>query len=147
LLDPYGLHVDWSVVKKAGEMKSMELFYNFIIMDANMNVFLRNPEKVQKRQAERMDAVWGDHSWTTAAYKKTQGLFEQLEEKLENRAVAQAFQERLRSVAGFAYVPEPLPMRNSTGAIVYYLFFASPNKTGNKIVEHIFNKYRNKGVR
>jgi three-Cys-motif partner protein len=33
LLDPYGLHLDWSLIKKAGEMKSVEIFLNFPIMD------------------------------------------------------------------------------------------------------------------
>jgi hypothetical protein len=33
-------------------------------------------------------------------------------------------------------------MRNSTRAVVYYLFFASPNTTGSKIVSEIFERYR-----
>lgn len=36
-------------------------------------------------------------------------------------------------------------MRNSKGAIVYYLFFASPNEKGGKIVREIFDRYRGKG--
>jgi hypothetical protein len=52
--------------------------------------------------------------------------------------------KRLRSEAGFEYVPEPLPMRNSTNAVVYYLFFASHNKVAGKIVEHIVNKYKDR---
>jgi hypothetical protein len=41
-------------------------------------------------------------------------------------AIVAAFQQRLKAVAGFEYVPDPLPMRNSTNAIVYclYLCFA-----------------------
>src|SRR5207253_3124900 len=35
LLDPYGLHLDWKVLTTAGQMKSVEVFYNFMIMDAN----------------------------------------------------------------------------------------------------------------
>jgi hypothetical protein len=37
-------------------------------------------------------------------------------------------------------------MRNSKGAVVYYLYFASPNKTGARIVNEIFDQYRNKGA-
>jgi len=48
----------------------------------------------------------------------------------------------LKNVAGFAEVPEPLPMRNSTGAIVYYLFFASQKPVALKIVKDILEKYR-----
>ena len=47
LLDPYGLNVNWEVLQRAGEMKSIEIFYNFMIMDANMNIFWRSPDKVQ----------------------------------------------------------------------------------------------------
>jgi len=38
-------------------------------------------------------------------------------------------------------------MRNTHGAVLYYLFFASSNNTGDKIVRHIFNKYRNRELR
>lgn len=44
-------------------MKSVEVFYNFMIMDANMNVFLRDPSRIPPAQATRMDYVWGDESW------------------------------------------------------------------------------------
>lgn len=63
-------------------------------------------------------------------------------EKEPNGIIAEAFRKRLSEVAGFQHVPEPLPMRNSVGAIVYYLFFASPNKTAAKIASSIFSKYR-----
>ena len=36
-------------------------------------------------------------------------------------------------------------MRNSTGAIVYYLFFAAHQKTADKIVTEILEKYRRVG--
>jgi three-Cys-motif partner protein len=137
--------VNWEVLQKAGEMKSIEIFYNFMIMDANMNVFWRSPDKVQAGQIARMDAVWGDHSWYQAAYRKTPGLFFEMEEKTTNQSVVDAFRDRLKKVAGFEYVPEPMPMRNSKGSVIYYLFFASPKKTGAKIVNDIFDHYRNKG--
>jgi hypothetical protein len=48
----------------------------------------------------------------------------------------------LRKVAGFQFVPEPLPMKNSTNAVVYYLFFASQKPVAQKIIDAIFKKYR-----
>jgi len=54
--------------------------------------------------------------------------------------MADAFRRRLLDVAGFKYVPEPLPMVNSQNAVIYYLFFASHNDTGRKIVSDIFRK-------
>ena len=146
LLDPYALSVDWKVIEAAGKMKSIEIFYNFMIMDANMNVLWRNPDRVPEDQAVRMDKVWGDRTWRQAAYRTERGLFGDIEAKADNEAVAEAFRCRLREVAGFQYVPRPMPMRNTRGAVVYYLFFASPNKTGAHIVEYIFEKFRQRGM-
>jgi three-Cys-motif partner protein len=93
-----------------------------------------------------MDRAWGDRSWRQAAYTTQPGFFGEIEEKAGNRAVVEAFRKRLMDVAGFKYVPEPMPMRNLKGSVIYYLFFASPNETGGRIVQDIFNKYRRGGV-
>jgi three-Cys-motif partner protein len=146
LLDPYGLHLKWEVMYAAGQSKAIEIFLNFSVMDMNMNVLRNDPGTVDKKQIDRMNAFWGDGSWREAAYEEQHGLFENYEEKTSNQAMAKAFRNRLKTKAGFGYVPEPMPMRNTTGAIIYYLFFASPKKTGNDIVEDIFAKYKNKGL-
>lgn len=146
LLDPYGLHLNWEVMYAAGKSETIEIFLNFPVMDMNRNVLLGNPEKVDKTQIERMNAFWGDGSWREAAYQEQLGLFETMKEKTSNQIIAEAFRKRLRDVAGFSYVPEPIPMRNKKGATIYYLFFASPNKTGHNIVKDIFEKYKNKGL-
>jgi len=145
LLDPYNINLAWEVVKAAGQMRSIEIFLNFMIMDANMNVLRHNPEKADARQVARMNRFWGDDSWRAAAYNTSGNLFG-WEEKSTNEQLVAAYRKRLLSVAGFGYVPDPLPMRNSKGATVYYLFFASPKATGEKIVEDIFAKYRNRGA-
>ncbi|MGB2613196.1 MAG: three-Cys-motif partner protein TcmP [Phycisphaerae bacterium] len=146
LLDPYELNPNWHVVKTAGQMKSIEIFLNFMIMDANMNVLWRNRDKVPAAQIERMRAFWGDDSWQDAGYTTELGLFGDMETKAPNEAVVEAYRKRLQKIAGFKYVPEPMPMRNSNGAVIYYLFFASHNQAGNKIAGAIFKKYRGKGM-
>jgi three-Cys-motif partner protein len=147
ILDPYRLNPDWTVVAKAGEMTSVEIFLNFMVMDMNMNVLWKNPNAVSPAQIERMNRFWGDDSWRSAAYRREADLFGSHEEKASNEDVAEAYRRRLKDVAEFKYVPRPLPMRNSGGAIIYYLFFASPNAKGAKIVEDIFNSYRQRGIR
>ncbi len=145
LLDPYALNLDWNVVATAGRMGTIEIFLNFMVMDMNMNVLWKNPDKVNRQQTERMNRFWGDESWRSAAYRQEPGLFGDLSSKNPNDDVAEAYRNRLEEVAGFKYVPTPLPMRNDQGAVVYYLFFASPNRTGSKIVTWIFDKYRDRG--
>ena len=92
-----------------------------------------------------MTRFWGDTSWENAAYQTTQGLFEPTQEKTSNEEVAEAFRTRLRKVAGFKFVPKPMPMRNSTGAIVYFLFFAAQRPIADTIVKEIFAKYAHYG--
>lgn len=147
LLDPYGLSPDWKVAATAGQMKSIEVFLNFMIMDANMNILWNNPDKVTPTQIERMNVFWGDDSWRKAAYTTHPGLFGDMQEKAMNQAVISAYQRRLKEIAGFKYVPDPMPMRNTRGATIYYLFFASNNETGSKIARSVFKKYANRGIK
>jgi len=144
LFDPYNLNPKWEVVVKAGQLRTIEIFLNFMIMDANQNVLLNDPGKVSPDQERRFTDFWGDDSWKSIAYhEETPDLFgiKRLI-KVPNETIIRAYMERLINLAGFKYVPEPIPMRNSRGVTIYYLFFASQNKTGNKIALSIFKKYR-----
>ena len=143
VLDPYGLHLKWEVIAAAGKSKAMEIFLNFPVADINRNVLWNDPSRVSAAQAARLTAFWGDDSWREVAYSSEGDMFGHLH-KQPNEVVAEAFRKRLKQIACFEFVPEPLPMRNSSRAIVYYLYFASPNKTGDKIVRYIFDKYRNR---
>jgi len=145
LLDPYDLNPKWEVIEAVAKTRSIEIFLNFMIMDANMNVLRHNTDNVKPEQARRMTDFWGDESWREAAYIKQPGLFGEIQEKTSNEAVLEAYCKRLRDVAGFEFVPAPIPMKNDQGPTVYYLVFASHNKTGNRIAEAVFKKYRNHG--
>jgi three-Cys-motif partner protein len=146
LLDPYGLHLNWEVIRTAGQMQTIDLFLNFPIMDMNMNVFWRNPEGVDEADIARMNAFWGDESWRNVAYTPMKDTLFDMEEKAPNEAIVEAFRQRLQKLAEFSNVPEPIPMRNTTGAVVYYLFFASPKPVAQHIVTDIFDKYQNRGT-
>lgn len=148
VLDPYGLHLDWDVIKAAGQLKTIEIFLNFPVMDMNMNVlWRRNPKGVDPTQIARMNRFWGNDSWKEVAYE-SDPQYDLLEDGKKvkipdaNSALVKAFRRRLKTEGGFEYVPEPIPMRTESKADIYYLFFASPNETGRKIVSHIFDKHR-----
>ena len=146
LLDPYGMHLNWDVIQQAGQSRAVDMFLNFPVMDMNRNAIWRNPGKVRPTEIDRMNWFWGDDSWLKVAYveSRQQSLFGDPPDliKQDNETIAAAFRDRLQKVAGFAYVPEPLPMRNSNNAVLYYLFFAAASKTADKIIREIFEKYR-----
>jgi three-Cys-motif partner protein len=146
LLDPYGMHLNWDVIQMAGQSRAIDVFLNFPIMDINRNALTRNPDNATPESIERMNRLWGDDSWRTIAYVESnqQSLFGDPPDliKQDNDTIAEAFRQRLSKVAGFTYVPEPLPMKNSNNAVLYYLFFAAASKTADKIIRDIFEKYR-----
>ena len=146
LLDPYGLHLTWEVIQAAGQIKTIDMFLNFPVADMNRNVLWRSPSGVRDEDVARMTAFWGDESWKEAAYVHHEDLFDTVLEKESNEAIAKSFCGRLRERAGFEYVAEPLPMRNSKGTVVYYLIFASQKAVAKKIIRDIFNSYKYRGV-
>jgi three-Cys-motif partner protein len=144
ILDPYGLDLEWAVILTAGKMKTFDVFLNFPVADMNRNVLWRDPSAVDGIQKERLNKYWGDDSWSRIAYRSDTTLFGE-PEKQPNEVVAEAFRNRLIKVAGFARVPKPIPMRNTKGAIVYYLYFASQKGTAESTVLDIFRKYEGRG--
>jgi len=147
LLDPYGLHLNWEVIAHAGRMRSIDLFLNFPVMDMNRNALWSSPDRARPDQLQRMTAFWGDESWREVVYRPSRQLSlldEPDLEKASNEEVVAAFRRRLLDIAGFQFVPEPIPMRNKRNAVVYYLFFASQKSVAEKIVRDIFRKHRNR---
>lgn len=143
VLDPYGLNLNWSVIEAAGKSGIIEIFLNFPVMDMNRNVLWRSGD-APAENVVRMNAFWGDESWRDVAYSAQEHLFG-MPEKQSNEAVVAGFRERLRKAAGFKYVPDAAPMRNSTGAVVYYLFFAAQEPEASDIVTSILTRYRTQG--
>jgi three-Cys-motif partner protein len=141
ILDPYGLHLAWEVIKTAGQMNTIDMFLNFPVMDMNMNALHQDPANANPTQTARMTRFWGDETWRDIMYTTTGNLFG-YPEKERNEVLVEAFAERLRKVAGFKRVPAPMPMRNSRGAVVYYLFFAAQVDVAENIVNDIFSKHR-----
>jgi three-Cys-motif partner protein len=132
------------VILQAGQSRAVDLLLNFPVMDMNRNAIWHAVEKVPQAGIERMSRFWGDESWREAAYGKARqhSLFGPPEiPKQGNEEIVAAFRERLKKVTGFGHVADPLPMRNSKNAIVYYLFLASPKAVAEKIIRDIFRKY------
>ena len=150
LLDPYGLHLDWQIIKKLGSLGVSEgkgivdLVINFSVMDMNRNAARRDPSKTPQSGIERMNRSWGDDSWRNIAYKKD--LFG-MPDKEDYTKVVDAFCDRLKSEAGFQFAPKPVLLSSDKNAPLYYLFFASHNKAANTIASYLFEKFGGGNVR
>jgi len=148
VLDPYGLHLRWETIMEAAKLKTTEIFLNFPLMDMNRNVLHKDLLSADPDQIERMNRFCGSEEWQGILYgeDKQMRLFgDTYRTKIvdSNIRLGDWFRkERLEKAAGFRFVPEPVLMRNSKGGPLFFLFFASHNETGKKIVDEIFNKYR-----
>jgi three-Cys-motif partner protein len=142
VLDPCGLHLDWEVIEKAGRLRTVELFLCLPVADANGTPLWTSAEHAAG-PPERMSACWGDASWRRAfpAPARRNGAA-RAPGGDDTVPLVQAFQRRLRDVAGFGNVPEPLALRNAAGGVAYHLFHASRSDTANAVIEDIFSRYR-----
>jgi three-Cys-motif partner protein len=150
ILDPYGLHLHWETILAAANLKTTEIFLNFPLMDMNRNVLHKDLTTASPDQMERMNSFCGTEEWQEILYEesKQMGLFKDFGESYRIKVVngniklGEWFKrERLEKAAGFKYVPDPILMRNNKGGPLFFLFFASHNETGKKIVSDIFSKY------
>ncbi len=141
-LDPYGLSVDYSLLKQIAALKTVEIFFNFMLVGVNRNVLWRmNPSKISPARKALMARVWGHDHWVDELYERQPTLFGDVQKKVSNAQVVEAYRQRLLA-AGFAHVPQPIAMKNSRNAAVYYLFFCSPKAVAGDIVRDVFDKYR-----
>jgi three-Cys-motif partner protein len=145
LFDPYGVHLNWDVIKTAAGMGTIDAFLNFPVSAMNRTALYRDARKVKPSAIERMNRFWGDGSWKDIAYRDELRLFGDGVEKVTNTEFVEAYRERLGSDAGFKYVSEALPMRNTKRSTLYYLVFASQKPVATNIVDYIFDKYRKRG--
>ncbi len=129
ILDPYGLHLDWKVIAKAGSMGSVDIFLNFPVADINRNVLRRDRKGVSTDQVLRMNRFWGDDSWKQVAYQPSSQAElwgPPAEEKASNEAIAHAFRKRLkRSRPALPMFPSLLRCATRKTRSIYYLYFAS----------------------
>jgi len=142
LLDPYNINLKWEVIETAGQMKSVEMFLNLMIMDINRNALRKNQDLAVQSKIDQLTRLWGDETWKDAAFSSEGRLFEDDLQKVSNAKFEAAFRERLKKKAGFKYVSPPMPMKTKTNSVIYYLYFASQKPVATGIVDQIFDTYR-----
>ena len=141
LLDPCGLRLDWRVIETAGRLGTVDLFLHLPLVGANGAALWTTSGHLTADDAEGMTRFWGDDSWRELAHGPAAlngSARGRTPTETPHAAVARAFGRRLKEVARFANVREPLALRDGDGAVAHYLFLAARNDTANHIVEDIF---------
>lgn len=130
LLDPYfETNLRWETIAAAAAADTIDLLIHFPVGSINRQV-LRKDGKYTPEQAKRLTNLWGDDSWKIVAYSNEGLLFEEMQFKVTNERLVEAFRTRLVNHGKFLGASRPIPMRNSVGATIYYLIFASSSDKG-----------------
>jgi three-Cys-motif partner protein len=135
-LDPFGMHVPWSTIARIAETHALEVFLNFPVGMAIQRLLKRSGQFAD-REREKLDNYFGDPGWFNVVYPQRAGLFGTERLKAEDAAqnLVQWYQRRLKNA--FGHASRPYLVRNTANGHLYYLMFAGPNKTGNKIADHV----------
>ncbi|MBW7998144.1 MAG: three-Cys-motif partner protein TcmP [Candidatus Glassbacteria bacterium] len=146
-LDPKGIHIDWKLVELAGKLQTIEVLIHFSIYDLRRNIFPHKKSKIKDNEIQRMNKFWGDNSWQDIKGDIQSDLFDEEDTHIADKNILEAYKNRLQAIANFRYVSDPLPMKTEGNSVLYYLIFATQNRTGLKIINDIFKKYLKSGNR
>lgn len=143
-LDPYGMQVEWDLIKVIAETKAIDLWILFPLGVA-ANRLLKKTGPPAEPWAQALTRIFGTDEWRSAFYpqRKVFTLFgeEDDQSKLADfRKIGEFFVKRLMTVFS-AVAQNPLPLMNSRNNPLYLLCFASGNPKGAatavKIAQHI----------
>lgn len=147
-LDPFGASVEWQAISSLGRTRAVDLWILFPYFAIN-RMLIRN-RKPPKNWADRLTKALGTSEWEKEFYSSTSWKsllnegeqVEQVYKTADHNKISEFFVKQLSRE--FEAVSQPLPLHNSTGALLFLLYFAAGNKksaeTGMKIAKSILGK-------
>ncbi|GAB3666244.1 hypothetical protein GCM10028791_42040 [Echinicola sediminis] len=142
-IDPYGMQVKWSALESLKKL-GVDLWI-LVPTGIGINRLLKKREKSGKVWFETLANFFGLESEDIEAkfyYEDPQMVLfgNQKFKKIENavEVAANLYQERLKTI--FKYVSDPLPLRNSTNAVLFHFMAASNVPVAVKIANDIIKK-------
>ena len=136
-LDPYGLQLHWATVKALAETGKVDVIINFPLAMAINRLVTRDPN-VRQNWKDLLDKHFGTHEWYELAYELQDGLFgDELLQKSEEaaRRLLNLYHRRLKDA--FGHTVAPSLVRNTKGAPLHCVLWASLHGRGADIADHI----------
>lgn len=147
-LDPFGASVEWNVISALGRTRAVDLWILFPFFAVN-RMLIRN-RKPPEAWATRLTKVFGTRDWENEFYSSTEWEslldpkqpIKQVYKTADHSKISEFFIKQLRNE--FEAVGEPLALHNSTGSLLFLLYFAAANErsaeTGIKIANSIVGR-------
>jgi len=147
-LDPFGASVKWEVIEALGRTRAVDLWVLFPY--SAINRMLVRDRKPPRAWSQRLTTVFGTRDWEAKFYSTTafQSLLnprqtlESVHKSADHRVITDFYVRRLEKE--FEAVSRPFPLHNSSGSLMFILFFAAGNehsaRTGLKIANEVIGK-------
>lgn len=136
-LDPYGPHLHWKTVEALAATRKVDVIINFPLAMAINRLITRDGE-IPVNWGALLDDCFGTHEWHALAYETKSDMFCSNTVRKSDAAAERLlafYHERLRQAFGHSVTPRLVT--NTRGSPLYYLLWASANKTGIPIAKHI----------
>jgi three-Cys-motif partner protein len=132
-LDPYGMEVEWPVIRALGDTQAVDLWILFPLGVA-VNRLLTKSAPPPESWARALTRIFGTDDWKEAFYPPHKVLTLFGEEEIQPKQadfekIGQFFINRLKT-AFIAVSPNPLALMNSRNNPLYLLCFAAANPRG-----------------
>ena len=137
-LDPFGTHVPWKTIEGLARTKSFEAFINFPCMAINR--LAKNDGNITENFRQILNEYFGSPEWFDIIYEEESGLFGTALNKVDNASKALLNWYRKRLKAEFGLASQARLIRNTKNSPLYYLLWAGPNQTGQRIANHILSQ-------
>jgi three-Cys-motif partner protein len=129
-LDPFGMQVEWSLVKAIAETKAIDLWLLFPLFATNRLLVAHG--KPPESWASRLTCTFGTDRWEEEFYQTEKSVLlegvEIVQKIADEKRISEFFVRQLKSV--FEVVAEPLLLRNTRGAALFLFCFAAGNARG-----------------
>lgn len=136
-LDPYGAHLHWETVRALAATGKFDVIINCPIHMA-INRLVKRDGEIPQNWKEQLDAFFGTREWYDVSYDTRDDLFgagDQFKRADAAERQLSLYIDRLKGV--FECVSKPSLVKGPNGLPLYYLIWASGNRRGLKIAEHI----------
>jgi len=144
-IDPCGMQLEW---KSLESLRGLNLdLWVLVPTGLGVNRLLKKDGQVSDAWLEKLELFLGlsKSEILKHFYIEIDTLFPEItfvqKEKNAIQMSSILYQTRLKML--FNFVSAPYELKNSTNSVMYHLYFASNNRTGQKIANDIVKKYNN----
>lgn len=137
-LDPYAANLNWTTVQALARTRKFDVIINFPI-DMAINRLIARNGNIRENWVQELDLCFGSHDWHDLAFEETApNLFGETEVVKRTGTASRLltlYHNNLKQA--FGHVSKPSLVRNTKGHPLYYLIWASSNRRGLPIADHI----------